>query len=185
MTDVNNGAARRTASMLSVNSSMGDAGADQPNRVNSASSLTSRNSFFSDDSDETNADYYNLMLSSVSNQSINSSIVSHIGEQKVYEWRETFRSWRKFDEFRKQNLFCDLELVVDGRAFNCHRAVLSASCQYFAALLNGKWKNGQAREIIIPGVSAQMMEILINYMYTKEVRVTQSNVEELLPASDQ
>jgi kelch-like protein 10 len=188
-TDARDALARRTSSAISVASSMGDAGPDPiQRRTLSADSSRSEFSVLSDDSNDSN-DLMTIALlnhSSISNQSLSSSIISRIGDQKFFEWRETYSSWKKFDEYRKQKLFTDVDLVVDGQSFSCHKAVLCASCKYFEALFSGKWKNGSGDgKISIPGVSAEIMETLIGYIYTKDVTVTQSNVELLLPAADQ
>jgi hypothetical protein len=180
--------ARRTSSALSIASSMGDAGPDPQRRSLSADSSRSEFSVISDDSNDSNELMTIALLNhgSISNQSLSSSIISRIGDQKFYEWRETYSSWKKFDEYRKQKLFTDIDLIVDGQTFSCHKAVLCASCRYFEALFSGKWKNGSGDgKITIPGISAEIMSILISYIYTKDVQVTQKNVEFLLPAADQ
>jgi len=181
--------ARRTSSALSIASSMGDAGPDPQRRTLSADSSLSEYSVISDDSNDSNELMTIALLNhgSISNQSLSSSIISRIGDQKFYEWRETYSSWKKFDEYRKQKLFTDVDLIVEGHTFSCHKAVLCASCLYFEALFSGKWKNGSGDggKIAIPGISAEVMEILIGYIYTKDVQVTQKNVEFLLPAADQ
>ncbi len=40
-------------------------------------------------------------------------------------------------------------------------------------------------QVFIPGVSADMMNLIIEYAYTRECQVTSDNVERLLPAADQ
>ena len=133
-TDARDALARRTSSAISVASSMGDAGPDPvvQRRTLSADSSRSEFSVLSDDSNDSN-DLMTIALlnhSSISNQSLSSSIISRIGDQKFFEWRETYSSWKKFDEYRKQKLFTDVDLVVDGQSFSCHKAVLCASCRY-------------------------------------------------------
>lgn len=180
--------ARRTSSALSVASSMGDAGPDRNARTLSADSSRSEFSGMSEDSNDSNELMTIALLNhgSISNQSLSSSIISRIGDQKFYEWKETYNSWKKFDNYRKEKLFTDIDLIVDGKSFSCHKAVLSASCKYFEALFSGKWKNGAGDgKISIPGISADIMEILISYIYTKDVQVSPKNVEFLLPAADQ
>lgn len=139
-TDARDALARRTSSAISVASSMGDAGPDPvqtrrtASRVLSAESTTSDFSAFSEDSNDSTdlmtIALLNNNLSSISNQSLSSSIISRIGDHKFFEWRETYSSWKKFDEYRKQKLFTDVDLVVDGQSFSCHKAVLCASCRY-------------------------------------------------------
>jgi kelch-like protein 10 len=39
--------------------------------------------------------------------------------------------------------------------------------------------------VFIPGVTSDMMSLIIDYAYTRETVVTSENVERLLPAADQ
>ncbi|MBN3310321.1 KLH10 protein, partial [Amia calva] len=52
-------------------------------------------------------------------------------------------------------------------------------------LFTGSWSNTDRREYSIPGVSPEMMKLLIQYAYTRAVPITNDNVQELLVAADQ
>ena len=43
--------------------------------------------------------------------------------------------------------FADVVLVVDGRRFSCHRALLAASSDYFARMFDGRWAEAKAQEV--------------------------------------
>ena len=45
--------------------------------------------------------------------------------------------------------------------------------------------NTDRRQVVIPGVSAEIMGLIIDYAYTREAEVTPDNIECLLPAADQ
>ncbi|XP_041366387.1 kelch-like protein 10 [Gigantopelta aegis] len=88
-------------------------------------------------------------------------------------------------ELRKSGELCDAVIKVDGQAFPIHRAILSACSPYFRALFTNQMSDTNRREVTITGVSADIMKVLIEYAYTRELIITRENVELLLPAADQ
>lgn len=125
------------------------------------------------------------LKSNDSNISLTSSAAIGDHEKKLFEWKETYNAWKRFNEFRKNNLYCDLELKITDVIFRCHRAILSACCPYFESLLSDRWRHGRDGPVKLPGISPDMMEILLTYIYTREVKISSDNVVELLPAADQ
>ena len=59
--------------------------------------------------------------------------------------------------------FCDVTLITskDGRKFRAHRAVLCAVSRYFHALFLGSWRNTDKNEILLPGISDEILDILL------------------------
>jgi len=101
---------------------------------------------------------------------------------------ELKNAWRNFQDFRLDGHFCDVTLRTDapnGRLFRAHRAVLCAVSNYFHALFLGCWRNTDKNVIILPGITDEMLDILLEYAYNREVCITAENVHELLPAADQ
>jgi len=125
------------------------------------------------------------LTSNDSNISLTSSAAIGDHSKKLFEWKETYNAWKRFNEFRKRNLYCDLELDVKDVVFRCHKAVLSACCPYFESLLSDRWRGGRDGPVKVPGINPEMMEILLTYIYTREVKINDDNVVELLPAADQ
>lgn len=101
---------------------------------------------------------------------------------------ELKNAWRNFQDFRLDGHFCDVTLRTDtenGRLFRAHRAVLCAVSNYFHALFLGCWRNTDKNVIVLPGITDEMLDILLEYAYNREVSITADNVYELLPAADQ
>jgi kelch-like protein 10 len=101
---------------------------------------------------------------------------------------ELKNAWRNFQDFRLDGHFCDVTLRTDdpnGRLFRAHRAVLCAVSNYFHALFLGCWRNTDKNVIELPGITDEMLDILLEYAYNREVNITGDNVHELLPAADQ
>ena len=77
---------------------------------------------------------------------------------------ELKNAWRNFQDFRLDGHFCDVTLRTDapnGRLFRAHRAVLCAVSNYFHALFLGCWRNTDKNVIILPGITDEMLDILL------------------------
>lgn len=89
--------------------------------------------------------------------------------------------------------FADVVLVVQGRAFRCHRVILAARCEYFSALLQRTVvtaEDGRLPCIPLDDMSPELFETVLTFIYTHEVpkleecRLASSHVEGLLDAAD-
>ncbi|KAJ8317347.1 hypothetical protein KUTeg_005251, partial [Tegillarca granosa] len=88
-------------------------------------------------------------------------------------------------DLRRSGKLCDAVIKVDNVEFPIHRAIVSACSPYFRALFSNELFDTDRREVIIPGVSADIMEMIIDYAYTRDAPITSETVERLLPAADQ
>lgn len=87
-------------------------------------------------------------------------------------------------ELRENGQLCDAVLKAEGVEFMVHRPIMSACSPYFRALFTSGLHETQQKELEIPGISARMMELIVNYAYTREAHINSENVEELLPIAD-
>ncbi|KAG2500379.1 hypothetical protein HYH03_001953 [Edaphochlamys debaryana] len=62
-----------------------------------------------------------------------------------------------------------LTLVVGGRRFPVHRAVLIARCDYFRSQLEGGFADGVAAELSLPDADPAAFELLLRFVYTGAV----------------
>ena len=87
--------------------------------------------------------------------------------------------------FRKGSMLCDTILRVEDRDFPVHRVILAACSNYFEAMFtSGMSESCNEQKIIeIKGLSADTMEILLDFIYTEKVKVSVDNVQALLPAA--
>ena len=92
--------------------------------------------------------------------------------------------WEAFNMLRIDKQLCDAVLVAEGQRFAVHRAILAANSPYFRALFTNGMKETEQDEIEIPGLDAKTMSEIINYVYTRTVRITMENVTTLLPQAD-
>ncbi|GAA6093084.1 kelch-like protein 10 isoform X2 [Tachysurus ichikawai] len=77
----------------------------------------------------------------------------------------------------------DIIISVEGTHFQAHRIVLQELSPYFSALLS-RWSSPNQIIYTIHGVAPYIMNYIIQYAYTKQIRITRKNVKDLLMAAD-
>lgn len=76
----------------------------------------------------------------------------------------------------RQNLLCDVTLVADGIEIPAHKMVLASCSPYFYAMFTS-FTESKAEKITIQGVDGQALQILVDYVYSSEIQVTEDNVQ--------
>uniref|UniRef100_A0A336LRE0 CSON001189 protein n=1 Tax=Culicoides sonorensis TaxID=179676 RepID=A0A336LRE0_CULSO len=88
------------------------------------------------------------------------------------------------DSLIKMECYVDCTIVVDDQAqFKAHRVVLAANSPYFQAILQDIPMDHCS--ILFPGVKEFEMRALLEYMYTGEVNVTQSQIPRIMKIAEQ
>ncbi|XP_071483433.1 kelch-like protein 3 [Diadema setosum] len=95
----------------------------------------------------------------------------------------TRKAFEMLNVFRKQNVLCDVILEAEGVEIPAHRIVLASCSQYFAAMFTSELSESRAEKIILQEVDGRALSLLIDFVYTSEVQVTEENVQTLLPAA--
>jgi hypothetical protein len=67
-------------------------------------------------------------------------------------------------------LFSDVEVKCEDRTFKCHKNVLAARSKVFAAMLTGNFREGQDNAIVIGDMDAEVLHILLHYVYSGTVK---------------
>uniref|UniRef100_A0A8V0Y2A6 Kelch like family member 2 n=1 Tax=Gallus gallus TaxID=9031 RepID=A0A8V0Y2A6_CHICK len=93
------------------------------------------------------------------------------------------KAFKVMNELRSQNLLCDVTIVAEDMEIAAHRVVLAACSPYFHAMFTGEMSESRAKRIRIKEVDGWTLRILIDYIYTAEIQVTEENVQVLLPAA--
>ncbi|XP_054269165.1 ring canal kelch homolog isoform X2 [Macrosteles quadrilineatus] len=130
-----------------------------------------------------------LLLRYASQNSLDESSQKHIPRPSSKEkppYRNSNHAHRAFDVMkmmRKHNLLCDVRLVADAVEVPAHKMVLAACSPYFHAMFTSFEERDQER-IVLQGVDPQALQLLIDYVYSSEVHVTEENVQVLLPAAN-
>lgn len=81
-----------------------------------------------------------------------------------------------FVVFYRQKLLCDVTLVADSVEIPAHKMVLAACSPYFYAMFTSFEESKQDR-ITLQGVDHYALSLLVEYVYTSEVHVTEENVQ--------
>uniref|UniRef100_A0A673LDW9 Kelch-like protein 10 n=1 Tax=Sinocyclocheilus rhinocerous TaxID=307959 RepID=A0A673LDW9_9TELE len=90
-----------------------------------------------------------------------------------------------FDEARLLGEHTDLVIRANDREFQVHKIILCGCSPYFRVLLSTNWTRTAEHFYDIPGMSRNIMSLIIQYAYTGSVLITEENVLELLVAADQ
>ncbi|XP_047456958.1 kelch-like protein 23 [Mugil cephalus] len=88
--------------------------------------------------------------------------------------------------FYLSGLFTDVTLQCgeSGQVFHCHRALLSARSSYFKVMFTADMRERSNSVVKLTGVDSSVLGALVNYVYTAQVSITESNVQSLLEAAD-
>lgn len=59
----------------------------------------------------------------------------------------------------------DVDFVVEGKVVKGHKAILSARCDYFAAMFSSSWKETSSSAIVIPDASYEIFVAALQFLY--------------------
>ncbi|XP_014245570.1 actin-binding protein IPP [Cimex lectularius] len=85
---------------------------------------------------------------------------------------------------RKNNKFCDVEIVAGDNVIKAHRSVLSASSPYFQAMFSTGLIEEEKDRIEIHYVEPKILTLIVDFIYTGELSLCQENVQDLIIAGD-
>ncbi|XP_053491304.1 kelch-like protein 10 [Ictalurus furcatus] len=105
-------------------------------------------------------------------------------EEKGMERKVDGMSCNIINELRLKKQLCDAVIVVDGAEFHVHKIILCGCSPYFMALFTNGGYPPDKLGYSIPNVSAEIMELIVEYAYIRRVNITEKNVCKLLIAAD-
>lgn len=80
-------------------------------------------------------------------------------------------------KMREVEHLTDVVLVAEGISFPCHRVILSAFSPYFRVMFTCGLRECSTREIFLRDTPADSLALLLNYMYTSDLPLTNDNVQ--------
>ena len=92
---------------------------------------------------------------------------------------------KQFNELRTSvdNGLCDCTIMVEGKSHPIHRSFLAACSPYFKALFTLKMKESTSAFVDIHGVSAQTFTLVIDFLYTGEIALSETNITDVYAAA--
>lgn len=75
--------------------------------------------------------------------------------------------------------FVDCVLKIQDREFPCHRLVLAASSPFFKAMFLSDLEESKKREIVLRDVEPGVMGMILRYLYTSDINLTEQNVQDI------
>lgn len=85
---------------------------------------------------------------------------------------------------RQNSKFCDVEIVAGSAVIKAHRSILSASSPYFQAMFASGLAEMEKDRIEIHYIEADILKMIIDFIYTGEMILCQENVQDLIVAAD-
>ncbi|KAG7524921.1 kelch 40a [Solea senegalensis] len=75
--------------------------------------------------------------------------------------------------------FVDCVLKIQDKEFPCHRLVLAASSPFFKAMFLSDLEESKRREIVLKDVDPGVMGMILRYLYTSDITLTEQNVQDI------
>ncbi|GAA6068206.1 kelch-like protein 2 isoform X1, partial [Tachysurus ichikawai] len=91
--------------------------------------------------------------------------------------RHMKKAFRIMNELRSQSVLCDVTIVAEDVEIAAHRVVLAAGSPYFRAMFTGEMSESRQKKVRIKEIDGWTLGILIDYVYTAEIQVTEENVQ--------
>lgn len=89
-------------------------------------------------------------------------------------------------ELLNENKFVDCTLKIGDRSFPCHRLIMAACSPYFRELFfseDGKEKDS-GKEVVLDDVDPNIVDMIIQYLYSAEIDLTDDNVQEIFAVAN-
>lgn len=78
----------------------------------------------------------------------------------------------------------DCVLKIKDKEFPCHRLVLCACSSYFRAIFLSDLEESKKREIVLEDVEPGVMGLILKYLYTSKINVTEQNVQDIFAVAN-
>lgn len=88
-------------------------------------------------------------------------------------------------ELLNENKLIDCVLKVGDRSIPCHRLILAACSPYFRELyFSADGTEMDQMDVVLENLDPNIMEVIVNYMYSAEIDINDNNVQDILAAAN-
>uniref|UniRef100_A0A8C6SGB1 Kelch-like family member 29 n=1 Tax=Neogobius melanostomus TaxID=47308 RepID=A0A8C6SGB1_9GOBI len=91
---------------------------------------------------------------------------------------------QELNQQRRAKEFTDLKIIVEGKEFEVHQNVLSSCSLYFKDLVKRFTRSGETLELNMSNISAEVLEQLLEFVYTGSLVIDSANAKTLLEAAN-
>ncbi|XP_074477567.1 kelch-like protein 40b [Sebastes fasciatus] len=87
-------------------------------------------------------------------------------------------------ELLENDKLIDCTLKIKDKEFPCHRLVLCACSSYFRSIFLSDLEESKKREIVLEDVEPGVMGLILKYLYTSKINVTEQNVQDIFAVAN-
>ncbi|KAL0967727.1 hypothetical protein UPYG_G00256120 [Umbra pygmaea] len=94
---------------------------------------------------------------------------------------------KELNQQRRAKEFTDLKIIVEGKEFEVHQNVLASCSLYFKDLVkrsSGETRSGEKLELQMSNIGAEVLELLLEFVYTGSLVIDSANAKTLLEAAN-
>lgn len=102
-------------------------------------------------------------------------------EPRIYQ--QTLLQDGLFDLLENDKLV-DCVLKIKDKEFPCHRLVLCACSSYFRSIILSDLEESKKKEIVLEDVEPGVMGLVLKYLYTSKINVTEHNVQDIFAVAN-
>lgn len=84
---------------------------------------------------------------------------------------------------RQDEDLCDVVLRVGSTSISAHKVVLAACSPYFKAMFAGGLSESRQNTVTLQELNEHAMETIVDFFYSGEIEISDSNVQDLLPVT--
>ncbi|CAL1597023.1 unnamed protein product [Knipowitschia caucasica] len=107
--------------------------------------------------------------------------VNPMDESRVYQ--QTLLQDGLYDLLENDKLV-DCKLKIKDKEFPCHRLVLCACSSYFRAIFLSDLDESKKKEVVLEDVEPGVMGLILKYLYTSQINVTEQNVQDIFAVAN-
>lgn len=107
--------------------------------------------------------------------------INPMDEPRVYQ--QTLLQDGLYDLLENDKLV-DCVLKIKDKEFPCHRLVLCACSSYFRAIFLSDLDESKKKEIVLEDVEPGVMGLILKYLYTSKINVTEQNVQDIFAVAN-
>ncbi|CAI6349429.1 unnamed protein product [Macrosiphum euphorbiae] len=93
-------------------------------------------------------------------------------------------SYDALNTMRRKSQFCDVTFVVGEKKMAAHKVILASHSNYFDKMFTGNFKDTNWLELKNVEITPDSLELLLDFLYTSQLTINDSNVQDLLIASN-